>query len=1409
MRMFSLVPVASLVLGCGLLTAQTTASPTSLSWNKVAVGNTGGQKTVTLTNSGSGAINISSIGMTGTDATDFAVFSNTCGTTLAVSASCTANIVFRPTTAGTRTATLNFNDSDSSSPQQVSLSGLGTAPTGVVSATPGSLTFSSTNLGSTSTAQTITLTNNTASSVTLNAQGLSDPTDFSVSSTTCGSTLGASASCTANVAFTPSKSGALSGTWSIASSASSTPLTVNLTGTGAGVVSSTPGSLSFSSTNVGSTSTAQTITLTNNTASSVTLSAAGLSDPTDFSVSSTTCGSTLGASASCAANVVFTPSKSGALSGTWSITSSASSTPLTAALSGTGAISGAVTVSPTSLSWNKVAVGNTSGQKTVTLTNSDSGAITINSIGVTGTDAADFAVSSNTCGTTLAASASCTANIVFKPTTSGTRTATLNFNDSDSSSPQQVSLSGLGTAPTGVVSATPGSLSFGTTNVGSTSTAQTITVTNNTASSVTLSAEGLSDQTDFSISTTTCGSTLGVSASCTANIAFTPTNSGTLSGTWSITSSASSTPVTVDLGGIGAPGGTATLSPSSYDFPTQGAGTVSAPVAFTLTNSQSGTVNITNISISNTVFTQSNNCGSSLAVGASCTISVQFAPPTSSAQSATLSVTDDASNSPQTASLTGNDTTVTLKVKPQNVAFGPQLLGRPSNPQSVTVTNGTGTPVTISSITESGSAFTETNTCIPNGSSTGSVAAFASCSISVIFDPSTAGSLTGSVTITTSSPAGAVAIPLVGTGEVGDTAPSMIITPQASCILPGQSQQFAAAFRNTSNTAVNWYVNSVQGGNSSSGTISANGLYLAPLSTGNFTVEGVDSADTLSMTTSINVTNTPTFSIYPYTASIPPGAQQTFQGQFCNAPDNDVIVYSVDNIQGGNAKVGTITNDGVYTAPATAGTHIVRATDSTLNKGSGAVVTVFSSIVVDFGSRTIQKYPISAGILGVNHVDGLHSPADMGLMAQAGVTLSRTYANIPTVYATQTPDWTKIDPLISKLQSQGMHVLMEVALTPPWLQPNPNLCGTSAVPTDINAWAQIAASYVAHMDATFPGVVTDYEIENEPNANGLCGNSNKLNVYLQIYAAAAPLMKQQAATDGTTIRVGGPTTAGMQSSWISALLTNASTAPYVDFVSYHDYLFGTNGVNAAWDTYNGNVSIYDMTQVTEANRYSQAASVVAAGSQPGGATTPIYIDEYNLNSAFIQNCCQNDPTYAPIWNALYVSDVLDQVYYRGTAAVPQQLTYFAANAYPYFCMIGTWDSQMDCQYTTNSSPVPYPQYYAYQLMASPNYLGLNSGGYMAASVSPGYAAGGIETTAFYTATQDSILIVNPTSTAYPSITVTINNSGLSSPSASLFQIVGGNSITSNSVTLTPSGSAYTTTISVPAYTVLGISIQGQ
>jgi hypothetical protein len=146
-----------------------------------------------------------------------------------------------------------------------------------------------------------------------------------------------------------------------------------------------------------------------------------------------------------------------------------------------------------------------------------------------------------------------------------------------------------------------------------------------------------------------------------------------------------------------------------------------------------------------------------------------------------------------------------------------------------------------------------------------------------------------------------------------------------------------------------------------------------------------------------------------------------------------------------------------------------------------------------------------------------------------------------------------------------------------------------------------------------------------------------------------------------------------------------------------------------------------------------------------------YITEYNTNWAFFKDCCRNDATYAPLFNALYVTDLLDSVY-NGVARVSAQMDYFAGSAYPWFCMIGVEDSNSDCLYSVGAIPVPYPQYYVYDLIGSPHYLGLSAGGFMAKSISAPTGGGGLATTAFYTANKDAMVITNPTSTVRKSWT---------------------------------------------------------
>jgi len=615
-----------------------------------------------------------------------------------------------------------------------------------------------------------------------------------------------------------------------------------------------------------------------------------------------------------------------------------------------------------------------------------------------------------------------------------------------------------------------------------------------------------------------------------------------------------------------------------------------------------------------------------------------------------------------------------------------------------------------------------------------------------------------------------------------------------------------------SDTSVKWYVNNILNGNSTVGTITSSGLYTAPSTAKSYSIKAVSQSSSVSGSTNVSVTTTPSFGIYPYVASIPVGGQQKFEAQACQVPDTTNVSFTVDNIPGGNGTVGTVSSTGVYTAPMTAGKHTVRVTDATLNKTSGGVVTVFSAITADFGSRGNNTAPVPANMFGYGRGESLRTTDDRNLLTAAGVTVSRMSAQIYNVFKNgPTPDWTKIDPLVATVQASGQKAILQFNQSPPWLIPTTGSCSGNAyaAPTNISQWAQIAAQYVTHMSSTFPGVVQDYEIWNEPNATGMCSTADHLKTYMAIYAAAAPAMKAAVPAGTPSIRIGGPVLSGYSQLWLSTLLNDPTTAPYVDFISYHQYFFGASQMQAQWDVHTGDISLYEATQdpsIGAAGVYGRVVAQAAAGKQPGGAQTPIYITEYNTNWAFYEDCCRNDPTYGPLWNALYVTDLLNSVYTSGVTHVPNNIDYFAGSAYPWFCMIGVQDSDSDCLYSVGAVPVPYPQYYAYQLIASPQHLGLSAGGYMAKSISTPTGGGGLATTAFYTASKDAIVIMNPTSTPYSQITVTFANPGLSGTQGTLHKITNGTQVDTSPISFSVQGTSVTTTINVPPYSVQAVSL---
>ena len=259
-------------------------SPTSLSFGNQVINTTSLAQTVTLANTGTGVLNISSITTSG----HFAIFSKTCGSTLAVGAKCTVKVTFTPTVLGKLTGTLTFTDNAPNSPQTAGLTGTGAVP---ATLTPATAVYASQVVGTTSAAKTFTLTNN--QSVSLNSIAMSTTGDFAISATTCTTSLAAKGKCTISVTFKPTVTGTRTGKLSVSDSASNSPQTAGLTGTGVVPATLTPATAVYAAQAVGTTSAAKTFTLTNN--QTVSLNGIAMSTTGDFAISSTTCTTSLAA----------------------------------------------------------------------------------------------------------------------------------------------------------------------------------------------------------------------------------------------------------------------------------------------------------------------------------------------------------------------------------------------------------------------------------------------------------------------------------------------------------------------------------------------------------------------------------------------------------------------------------------------------------------------------------------------------------------------------------------------------------------------------------------------------------------------------------------------------------------------------------------------------------------------------------------------------------------------------------------------------------------------------------------------------------------------------------------------------------------------------------------------------------
>jgi len=200
-----------------------TFSPPSLKFGMQLVGTASQPQNVTLTNSGAKPLEIGGI----TASANFSE-TNNCSSSVAVGASCTITVTFRPLGIGTFTGTVTITDNGFNSPQTVPLTGAGT----MVGLSPSTVNFYTQTVGTTSAAQTVTMTNHGYRTVNVGF-GLrgSNPGDFAQTNT-CGNSLAAGASCTISVTFTPQAKGSRTATLNVVDNGGGSPQVVTLKGFG-------------------------------------------------------------------------------------------------------------------------------------------------------------------------------------------------------------------------------------------------------------------------------------------------------------------------------------------------------------------------------------------------------------------------------------------------------------------------------------------------------------------------------------------------------------------------------------------------------------------------------------------------------------------------------------------------------------------------------------------------------------------------------------------------------------------------------------------------------------------------------------------------------------------------------------------------------------------------------------------------------------------------------------------------------------------------------------------------------------------------------------------------------------------------------------------------------------------------
>jgi hypothetical protein len=440
-------------------------------------------------------------------------------------------------------------------------------------------------------------------------------------------------------------------------------------------------------------------------------------------------------------------------------------TPLLSFLSGCAGYTGkasqtssaaAFQLSPSSLSFGQIVVGKQANQ-VVSVSNTGNVAINLTQLSLSNPH---FSLTGVKTPMALAVGQTGTFGVAVNPTVTGALTGTLTAQADHGTSPAVVNLSATVVSPQSQIAVSPTSINFGTVSTGL-KTSSNLLITNSGGSDLTISMLNLAGA-EFSLNGVTTPKTIAAGQSAQVVMTFSPTTAGTATGSLSITSNDVTNPtITIPMNGTATTAATGQLSanPNSISFGTVATGS-SAAKHVVLTNTGNVAVKISSLSSQGLGLTTSGMTAPvTLNPSESLTVTAAFAPTAAGSSNGSIIIVSDAANSSLTIPSTGTGAQGDLVISPSSYNFGSVVDGQTKS-QTIALTNTGTAALTITQFTASGSAYSVSGlatpvTVPPGGSKT----------FNVLFAPTTAGSLAGSVGITTNASDSPSVLTLTGTGS--------------------------------------------------------------------------------------------------------------------------------------------------------------------------------------------------------------------------------------------------------------------------------------------------------------------------------------------------------------------------------------------------------------------------------------------------------------------------------------------------------------------------------------------------------------------------------------------------------------------------------------------------------------------